>query len=170
MSDYFAMITGGPVKYAGRSARDAHKSQNIMSHEFETYKSLLRSTFIECGSTNESVSELMNLLDTIKIDVIGGKPPSLFEKLGGEDIVNYLTERLFDNIMDEKRIRHYFINVDLKSVKLHFKEFLYMATGGHFKYITTLPPCLPTYLSLSLVVQVHWRERAWPPWTDGHQH
>ena len=75
----------------------------------------------------------MNLIDTIKIDVIGGKPPSLFEKIGGEDTIAKFSEKLFENIMEEKRIRHYFINVDLKSVKKHFKEFLAMATGGPSK-------------------------------------
>lgn len=94
---------------------------------------MLKNAFIESGSTKESVSEFMNLLDTIKIDVIGGKPPSLYEKLGGEEALTAFTEKLFELIMEEKRIRHYFINVDLKIVKLHFKEFILMATGGPSK-------------------------------------
>ena len=77
----------------------------------------------------------MNLLDTIKIDVIGGKPPSLFEKVGGEEVMSGFCKKLFEQIMEEKRIRHYFINVDLPKVELHFKEFIFMATGGSSKYI-----------------------------------
>ncbi len=36
-------------------------------------------------------------------------------------------------IMNEKKIKHYFLNVDLKKLKVHFKEFMAMGTGGHGK-------------------------------------
>jgi len=104
-----------------------------MSSEFEAYKTLLKNTLLENGSSKESVAEFMNLLDTIKIDVIGGKPPSLFEKIGGSDALKQFNEKLFINIMEEKRIRHYFINVNLNKCKGHFLEFITMAMGGHSK-------------------------------------
>ena len=89
---------------------------------------------MEGGSSKESVAEFMNLLDTIKIDVIGGKPPSLLEKVGGEEVMGAFCKKLFELIMEEKRIRHYFINVaDLHKVEQHFKEFIFMATGGSSK-------------------------------------
>ena len=41
MVDFYTMITGGPFKYVGKSAKDAHKQFNIMSHEFDIYKNIL---------------------------------------------------------------------------------------------------------------------------------
>lgn len=62
----------------------------------------------------------MNLIDTIKIEVIGGKPPSLFDKIGGEETLKKFNEIFFTKIMEEMKIRHYFINIDLSNCKTHF--------------------------------------------------
>ncbi|KAL4473388.1 hypothetical protein ABPG72_015631 [Tetrahymena utriculariae] len=134
MTDYYIMICGGPNRFKGKSAKEAHSRFTIMSSQFEIYKNLLKESFTECGSTKESIIEFMNLIDTIKVDIVGGKPPSLFERIGGDDFLTLFTEKFFDKIMEEKRIRHYFINVELPQVKKHFKDYINMASGGSTKY------------------------------------
>ncbi|EGR31380.1 protozoan cyanobacterial globin family protein, putative [Ichthyophthirius multifiliis] len=132
--EFFTMITGGAHNYQGKSAKDAHKTYNIMSFHFDIYKNHLKDSLLEFCQNKEAITEFLNLLDTLRVDIIGGKPPSLFEKMGGEDAINAFAEGLFTNIMNERRIRHYFENVDLKPCKQHFKEFLYMTLGGPSKY------------------------------------
>ncbi len=88
-----------------------------MSFHFDIYKNHLKDCLLEFSQNKEAITEFMNLLDTLRVDIIGGKPPSLFEKMGGEDIVNIFVEGLFTNIMNERKIRHYFENVDLKPCK-----------------------------------------------------
>ncbi|EGR28554.1 protozoan cyanobacterial globin family protein, putative [Ichthyophthirius multifiliis] len=133
MCDFYTMITGGPYQYNGKNVKDAHQKFYITYLQFEVYKNLLKECLEAECKNKQAILEFINLLETIKIEVMGGKSPSLFEKMGGEEQLNIFTETFFTRVMAEKKIKHYFINVDLKKLKIHFKEFLGMGMGGHGK-------------------------------------
>lgn len=119
--------------YQGKSVKDAHKSFHITTIEYEIYKRLLLETLEEECKNKDTINEFLNLLDTIKIDVMGGKPPSLYEKMGGEEQINIFIDIFYTKIMNEKKIKHYFLNVESSKFKLHLKEFISFAMGGHGK-------------------------------------
>lgn len=47
----------------------------------------MKDTMFEMGAELNDISEVMNLIETLRIDIIGSKPMSIIDKLGGEPMV-----------------------------------------------------------------------------------
>ena len=60
-------------------------------------------------------------MERIKLDVT---KENLFEKLGGEEIINKISGTLFDKIMQSKQIRHYFITNNISKLTENFSKFI----------------------------------------------
>ena len=52
----------------------------------------------EMGAENNDIHEVMNLIETLRTEVIGNKPLSIIDKIGGEDMVRKITEHFFAKV------------------------------------------------------------------------
>jgi len=60
---------------------------------------------------------------------------SLFERIGGEQAVELAVIRLYENIMNDDRINHFFKHLDIENLIGHQKRFLTFAFGGNSNYV-----------------------------------
>jgi hemoglobin len=59
---------------------------------------------------------------------------TLFEKLGGVAAVDLAVDRFYERVLQDDRIKHFFVNTDMKKQRAHQKAFLTYAFGGSDKY------------------------------------
>ncbi|EDZ95559.1 group 1 truncated hemoglobin [Limnospira fusiformis KN01] len=59
---------------------------------------------------------------------------TLFEKLGGKDAVDLAVDKFYERVLNDDRIKHFFVNTDMKKQRSHQKAFLTYAFGGSDKY------------------------------------
>lgn len=59
---------------------------------------------------------------------------SLFEQIGGRDAVNAAVDIFYGHILADKRISHFFEDVDMERQRSKQKAFLMMAFGGPNQY------------------------------------
>ncbi len=55
---------------------------------------------------------------------------TLYEKLGGEPAIDAAVDLFYDKVLDDKRISHFFSNIDMERQRQHQKMFLSYAFGG----------------------------------------
>lgn len=58
----------------------------------------MNDTMFEMGAEHNDILEVMNLMETLRTEVIGSKPPSIMDKLGGETEVKRIVEKFFNKI------------------------------------------------------------------------
>lgn len=59
---------------------------------------------------------------------------TLYEKLGGEPAVNAAVDIFYRKVLNDERINHFFVNVDMEKQAVKQKAFLTMAFGGPHHY------------------------------------
>ncbi len=59
---------------------------------------------------------------------------TLFEKLGGTAAVDMAVDRFYERVLQDDRIKHFFVNTDMTMQRAHQKAFLTYAFGGTDKY------------------------------------
>ncbi|MCJ8282710.1 MAG: group 1 truncated hemoglobin [Rivularia sp. ALOHA_DT_140] len=59
---------------------------------------------------------------------------TLYEKLGGKDAVDIAVDKFYGHVLNDKRIKHFFDNVDMEKQRGHQKAFLTYAFGGSSQY------------------------------------
>ncbi|HIG26482.1 MAG TPA: group 1 truncated hemoglobin [Verrucomicrobiales bacterium] len=59
---------------------------------------------------------------------------SLFEKLGGEAVVDATVDKFYGKVLADDRIKHFFENTDMEKQRGHQKKFLTFAFGGAESY------------------------------------
>jgi hemoglobin len=59
---------------------------------------------------------------------------TLFEKLGGSNTVDIAVDRFYNRVLNDDRIKHFFLNVDMNQQRKHQKAFLTYAFGGTPQY------------------------------------
>lgn len=59
---------------------------------------------------------------------------TLFEKLGGAAAVDLAVDRFYERVLQDDRIKHFFVNTDMKKQREHQKAFLTYAFGGSDEY------------------------------------
>lgn len=55
---------------------------------------------------------------------------TLFERLGGETNINFVSERLYSYLLKDDRVSHFFKNLDMDKQIKHLSSFLVFAFGG----------------------------------------
>ncbi len=55
---------------------------------------------------------------------------TLYEKLGGKEAVDIAVDKFYDRVINDERIKHFFVNTDMKAQKQHQKDFMTYAFGG----------------------------------------
>ena len=69
--DFFAMATGGPVSYSGRSLAHAHHGRGITKHHFALFTTYLVDTLLDMGVTQEEADEVIDRVNTFVNEVTG---------------------------------------------------------------------------------------------------
>jgi len=59
---------------------------------------------------------------------------TLFEKLGGSDAIDAAVDQFYERVLNDDRINHFFIGVDMAKQRQHQKAFLTYAFGGSTNY------------------------------------
>ena len=59
---------------------------------------------------------------------------SLYERLGGKDVVERAVDRFYDLVLRDNRIKHFFDHVDTKRLRDKQRDFLSYACGGPVTY------------------------------------
>ncbi len=59
---------------------------------------------------------------------------TLFEKLGGAAAVDIAVDRFYERVLQDDRIKHFFVNTDMQKQRAHQKAFLTYAFGGTDQY------------------------------------
>lgn len=55
---------------------------------------------------------------------------SLYEKLGGKEAIDLAVEKFYEKVMNDDRVKHFFVNTDMEKQKAHQKNFMTYAFGG----------------------------------------
>ncbi|MBL1177291.1 group I truncated hemoglobin [Pantanalinema sp. GBBB05] len=55
---------------------------------------------------------------------------TLYEKLGGKAAVEIAVDKFYQRVLQDDRIKHFFVNVDMHKQREHQKAFLTYAFGG----------------------------------------
>lgn len=55
---------------------------------------------------------------------------NLFEQLGGEAAVNAAVDLFYEKMLNDDRVKHFFVNTDMAKQREHQKRFLTFAFGG----------------------------------------
>jgi hemoglobin len=59
---------------------------------------------------------------------------SLYEQLGGKDAVNLAVDMFYEKVLNDDRVKHFFVNTDMEKQKNHQKAFMTYAFGGTDKF------------------------------------
>ncbi len=60
---------------------------------------------------------------------------SLYERIGGTDVVEDVVDNFYDKVLADDRIKHFFKDTDMKELRAHQKLFLIYIFGGAASYI-----------------------------------
>ncbi len=55
---------------------------------------------------------------------------TLFEQLGGQNMVDAIVDRFYHIVLDDDRLKHFFANVDMVEQRNHQKRFVAVALSG----------------------------------------
>lgn len=55
---------------------------------------------------------------------------TLFDKLGGAHAVELAVDKFYDRVLEDDRIKHFFVDADVEKLRSHQKRFLAYAFGG----------------------------------------
>ncbi len=59
---------------------------------------------------------------------------TLFNKLGGADAIDVVVDKFYNRILQDDRIKHFFMDIDMVKQRTHQKAFLTYALGGTDQY------------------------------------
>ena len=144
---FFSSATGGPIKYEGKSMKDAHKGMGITSEQFDAFAADLKTALVKNGVKAEDVAIVLGAVGGTKKDIVEAAPPppklTLWDKLGGEKGVSKVVDDLFDIAGSDPKV-NFFRTEDGKptekqlagvpALKKSVIAFFSSATGGPIKY------------------------------------
>ncbi|MBI3408417.1 MAG: group 1 truncated hemoglobin [Planctomycetes bacterium] len=82
---FVSSVTGGPLKYIGKSMKDAHKGMGITNAEFDAAASHLKKALVDNGAKPAEVDAVLKLVGGTRQDIV--EPPAKKDngKDGGKD-------------------------------------------------------------------------------------
>ncbi|KAJ9457925.1 Group 1 truncated hemoglobin GlbN [Diplonema papillatum] len=138
---FLTFAFGGPAKYNGRSMRDANrelvKDKGLSDVHFDAIVELLGQTLKELGVPANDVLEVVAIANSVRDDILCKGEPirrPLFDRLGGAAAVNAAVDKFYEKVLADSRVKHFFVNVDMKKQRTMQKAFLTFAFGGPGKY------------------------------------
>ncbi len=69
--EFFAMATGGPVRYTGKPLAHAHHGHGITKHHFALFTGHLVETLMDIGVSREEADEVIHAINTYANEVTG---------------------------------------------------------------------------------------------------
>jgi hemoglobin len=83
---YVSQVSGGPLKYGGRSMKDAHKGMGITAAEFDAAMADLKKALDKNGVKPAEAQDLIRLLEGTRNDIVESreKPISKPEEKGAD--------------------------------------------------------------------------------------
>ena len=147
--EMISSVSGGTLKYQGRSMKEVHKGMGITDDEFTASVADLRKALETNGARPAEVKELLDIVDTTRKDIVEAKPAapkpaentkSLWDRLGGEANVkkvvdDFVTLAAIDSSVNFNRSEKY--KLDEKKVgelKKLLVEMISSVSGGKLKY------------------------------------
>lgn len=70
-SEFFAMATGGPVRYTGRPLAHAHHGRGITPQHFARFTGHLVETLLDMGVTQAEVDEVIQRINAMTNEIVG---------------------------------------------------------------------------------------------------
>ncbi len=67
---FFSSVTGGPIKYTGKSMKDAHKGMGITDEQFDAFAADLKAALEKNGVKPEDVKTVMTAVGGMKKDIV----------------------------------------------------------------------------------------------------
>jgi hemoglobin len=140
VTELVAMATGGPQKYTGRSMKAVHKDMKITDKEWDAFAADFKATLDQCKVPSKEQKELLQIVGSLKSDIVINPKPSLYERLGGSYAIALVVDDFVDRVRSDYVINNNPIvrEENLKSLPASFKflvtEFVCEKTGGPQKY------------------------------------
>jgi hemoglobin len=141
-------VSGGPLKYEGRSMKEVHKGMGINDDQFNASAADLKKALEVNGIKPEDAKELLDIVETTRKDIVEPKQPetkpetkkSLWDRLGGEESVtkvvsDFVTLVSVDPSVNFTRSGKYKLDEKRTAeLKKLIVAFISSASGGSLKY------------------------------------
>jgi hemoglobin len=73
--EFISSATGGPLKYTGKSMKDAHKGMGITNEQFDAAGADLKKVLTKNNVKAEDADALLKIVDSTRKDIVEGKKP-----------------------------------------------------------------------------------------------
>ncbi len=142
---FVSSATGGPIKYTGKSMKEAHKGMGITKDEFIAIAGHLKAALEKNGVKPEDVDAVMKAAAGTAPDIIEEKPEAggeakLWDRLGGEAAVTKVVKDFIATAGPDPKVnflRNNTIQIDdagVAKLEKSLVAFVSMAAGGPIKY------------------------------------
>jgi hemoglobin len=141
-------VSGGPLKYAGRNMKEAHKGMGITEEQFNASVADLKKALEVNGAKPDDAKEFLDIVETTRKDIVETKQAeskpetkkSLWDRLGGEDAVtkvvsDFVTLAAVDPSVNFERNGKYKLDdKKITELKKLFVQMISSVSGGPLKY------------------------------------
>eukprot|EP00451_Oxyrrhis_marina_P012213 CAMPEP_0204315914 /NCGR_PEP_ID=MMETSP0469-20131031/5104_1 /ASSEMBLY_ACC=CAM_ASM_000384 /TAXON_ID=2969 /ORGANISM="Oxyrrhis marina" /LENGTH=1158 /DNA_ID=CAMNT_0051296633 /DNA_START=50 /DNA_END=3526 /DNA_ORIENTATION=+ len=147
--DYLAVMFGAPITYEGRPLDRIHSVMSISDFEFDAFLSCCGTALRAVGADSQNVDECVVLLETARRDVLINRRPhdvkrtqeaasakSVYERIGGEVGVTNMVETMYNQALEDSRIRSFFEKNKAKvtTIKKKMTQYIGGVFGGPVTY------------------------------------
>lgn len=138
--------SGGPLKYTGRSMKEAHKGMGITDAEFDALAGNLKKALEDNKVAADDAAAVLKAVEATRKDIVEAKPTekdkpaALWDKLGGEKVVAKTIDDFVDLATKNPKVdltRGGKFKPDAAAtaeMKKRLVEMVSEATGGPLKY------------------------------------
>jgi truncated hemoglobin YjbI len=126
--DFFAHIYGGYHFYTGKDLKEVHGPLQLKDEHFNVFINLFRETLLDLGVKEDLVKEAIELIELRRNEILNRI--SLYERLGGEQGIELLVEKLNNNLANDPVLAPFHKDVDWTKLHQHRKQFFIQEFGG----------------------------------------
>ena len=147
-------VSGGPLKYTGRSMKDSHKGMKITEAEFGAIAGDLIATLKKFKVPQKEIDELVGIIATTKDDIVEKEEPkkelpkkeppvkekALWDRLGGEKAVAAVVHDFVIAAATNQKVNFFrdgkfkFTEKDVEKLESQLVELISAVSGGPLKY------------------------------------
>lgn len=150
--EMISSVSGGPLKYTGRSMKEAHAGMGITDAEFDALAADMKRALEANGAKAAETKELLDIVGGTRKDIVEGKKPetkpeskpeakkSLWDRLGGEPAVKKVVDDFVTLVAVDKDAnfdRSGKVKLDDKKIadlKKSLVDMISSVTGGPLEY------------------------------------